>query len=90
MDTVKLEKQLRLVTLVCFVLILFLRKMFESTGSLLLTIGTIILGCIAVGSFLFRIYLEKQNGTFVAKKYYIFYFIVIIWVVMYLYEMIQK
>ncbi|WP_396179096.1 hypothetical protein [Flavobacterium sp.] len=90
MDTVKLEKQLRLVPLVCFVLILFLRKMFESTGSLLLTIGTIILGFIAVGSFLFRIYLEKQNGTFVAKKYYIFYFIIIIWMVMYFYEMIQK
>jgi hypothetical protein len=90
MNTVKLEKQLRLVPLVCFVLILFLRKMFESTGSLLLTIGTIILGFIAVGSFLFRIYLEKQNGTFVAKKYYIFYFIIIIWMVMYFYEMIQK
>ena len=89
MNTLKLEKQLRIVPIICFLLILLFRKFFENSETLL-TIGTIVLGIIAVGSFGFRIYLEKKNGTFVAKRYYIFYFIIVIWIVMYFYEMIQK
>lgn len=45
------------------------------------------LGILGVGSFFFRMYLEKKNGTFVAKRYYLVYFFIIISAVMFVYQL---
>lgn len=86
MNTQNLEKQTRLVPLFCFMLILLGRNFFETTEPIFLTVGALVLSTIAVGSILFRIYLEKQNGTFVAKKYYIFYFFMALSTFVFLYN----
>ena len=90
MNTIKLEKQMRIVPLICIVLMLLLRDKAVNDVSnpiwLYIVIG---LGILGVGSFFFRMYLEKKNGTFVAKRYYLVYFFIIISAVMFVYQLMQ-
>lgn len=89
MNTQKLEKQIRLVPLICCGLILFIRQFTFSSENPIWLIISIILGFVALISFLFKIYLEKQNGTFVAKRYYIFYLFILISLTMFVVQLWQ-
>lgn len=89
MNTQKLEKQIRIIPLICCVLILLLRQITKSDENSVWVIISIILGSIALISFFFKIYLEKQNGTFVAKRYYIFYLFILISLTMFLTQLWQ-
>ena len=86
MQTTKLEKQIRLIPLFCCIGILALRGLIRDETSDLMTIWVFILASIAVLSFLFRIYLEKKNGTFVLKKYYVLLFFILITTAMLIYN----
>ena len=90
MNTIKLEKQMRIVPLICIAFMLLLRDKAVNDVSnpiwLYIVIG---LGILGVGSFFFRMYLEKKNGTFVAKRYYLVYFFIIISAVMFVYQLMQ-
>ena len=89
MDSVKLEKQMRIVPLICFLLILFLRQLDDTADNTIKMIVSIGLGILAIVAFIFKMYLEKKNGHFVAKRYYIFYFFILISLAMFLYQMMN-
>lgn len=89
MDNVKLEKRLRLVPFVCFIFIFFARKFIGEEYSLLAVIGTIVLALISIASFVYIGYLEKKDGRFNPKKYYLFYFFIIISIVIFLFSWFQ-
>ena len=89
MDNLQLEKRLRLVPFVCFILIFFGRKFIGEEYSLLAVIGTIILALISIASFLYIMHLEKKDGRFNPKKYYLFYFFILIAIVIFLFSWFQ-
>lgn len=89
MNTQKLEKQIRIVPLICFTIILIMRQLTKTSENPVWVIITIILASIALLSFFFKIYLEKQNGTFVAKRYYIFYLFILISLTMFVVQLWQ-
>ena len=90
MDNVKLEKRLRLVPFVCFLLIFLGRKFIAEENSFLAMIFTIVLAVISIASFIYVMHLEKKDGRFNAKKYYLFYFFIIISFVVFLYSWMQS
>ena len=90
MNTVKLEKQMRIVPLICVVMMLLFRQFTKGDENPVWTIVTIVLGVLALTSFFFKMYLEKRNGHFVAKRYYLFYFFIIISLVMFVYNFLQQ
>ena len=90
MNTVKLEKQMRIVPLICVVMMLLFRQFAKGDENPVWTIVTIVLGILALISFFFKMYLEKKNGHFVAKRYYLFYFFIIISLVMFVYNFLQQ
>ncbi|WP_432672805.1 hypothetical protein [Flavobacterium sp. SM2513] len=90
MDTVKLEKQMRIVPLICVVAMLLLRQFTEGDANPIWTIISIVLGLLALASFFFKMYLEKKNGTFIAKRYYVFYFFIIISMAMLVYNLLLQ
>jgi hypothetical protein len=73
MDTIKREKQLRLVPFGCLLVLLFFRQFLIDEENLIVPIILIIA---AIASMLYVIYLEKQGGRFNAKKYYLFLFFI--------------
>lgn len=90
MDSVKLEKQLRMVPLVCLVLMLLLRnKAINDTNPVWMYL-LIAFGVLGVATFIYRIILERKNGTFVARRYYLVLFFVIISTVMFLFQMFSN
>lgn len=90
MDSVKLEKQLRMVPLVCLVLMLLLRnKAINETNPVWMYL-LIAFGVLGVAIFIYRIILERKNGTFVARRYYLVLFFVIISTVMFLFQMFSN
>ena len=89
MNTIKLEKQMRIVPLICVVMMLLFRQFAKGDENPVWTIVTIVLGILALTSFFFRMYLEKKNGHFVAKRYYLFNFFIIISAVMVVYQLVQ-
>ena len=90
MDTLKLEKQMRLVPLICVVAMLLLRQFIEGEENPILMILSIVLGILALVSFFFKMYLEKVNGHFIAKRYYVFYFFIVISLTMLVYNLTQQ
>lgn len=89
MNTVKLEKQMRIVPLICVVAMLLLRQFTKDSENPIWMIISIVLGVCALASFFFKMYLEKQNGHFVARRYFVFYFFIIISLVMLVYNLTQ-
>lgn len=88
MNTVKLEKQLRIFPLLCVVFMLLLRKKAVTQTNPIWLYIVVGLGILGVGSFFFRMYLEKKNKTFVAKRNYLIYFFIIILAIMFVYQLI--
>jgi hypothetical protein len=90
MDTVKLEKQMRIVPLICVVAMLLLRQFAKGDESTIWMILSVVLGVLALASFFFKMYLEKINGHFIAKRYYVFYFFIVISLTMLVYNLTQQ
>lgn len=90
MDNLQLEKRLRIVPFVCFLLISLGRSFIGEEYSLLAMIITIVLAVISIASFIYVMHLEKKDGRFNAKKYYLFYFFILITFVIFLYSWIQS
>ena len=90
MNTVKLEQQMRIVPLICVVAMLLLRQFTKDSENPIWMIISIVLGLLALASFLFKIYLKKKNGHFIAKRYYVFYFFIIISLGMLVYNLTQQ
>ncbi len=90
MDTLKLEQQMRLVPLICVVAMLLLRQFIKGDENPIWMIVSIILGVLALASFFFKMYLEKKNGHFIAKRYYVFYFFIIISLAMLVYNLTKQ
>ena len=89
MDNLKLEKRLRLVPFACVLLIIVLRKFIGEENSFLVLIATIFLALISIASFFYIMRLEKKDGRFNLKKYYVFYFFIIIAIVIFLFSWFQ-
>ena len=90
MNTVKLEQQMRIVPLICVVAMLLLRQFTKDSENPIWMIISIVLGLLALASFFFKMYLEKKNGHFIAKRYYVFYFFIIISLGMLVYNLTQQ
>ncbi len=88
MDTIKLEKQMRIVPLICVVAMLMLRQFTDNSNPIWMSVS-IILGVLALGSFFFKMYLEKRNGHFIAKRYYVFYFFIVISLAMLIFNLVK-
>lgn len=88
MDLIKLEKQVKLIPLFCCIGILVLRNSIKDKNGDLMTAWVSILISIAVLSLLFRIYLEKKNGTFVLKNYYLLLFFILLSATMFVYNLL--
>jgi hypothetical protein len=88
MDTVRLEKQVRMIPLFCCLGYLALRGIIRDKSSDLIVIWGLILASIAILSFLFRIYLEKRNGTFVLKRYYLMLGFILFSVAIFIYNLV--
>lgn len=88
MDTVKLEKQIRIIPLLACIAILVLRQVIEDTESMMMLWITIGLALVATLGLLGRIYLEKRNGTYVARRYYLLWFFLIFGAGMFVYNLI--
>ena len=88
MEATKLEKQIKLVPLFCCIGILALRGLVRDKSSDSMTIWVLVLASIAVLSFMFRIYLEKKNGTFVLKRYYLLFIVLILTTAMFIYNLV--
>lgn len=89
MDLVKLEKQLRIIPLICVVLMLLLREKATTDTNFVWLYIVIGLGILGVSSFFFRMYLAKKDGTSIAKRYYLVYFFIIISAVMFVTQLMQ-
>lgn len=89
MDTIKLEKRLRLVPFFCILLIFALRKFIAEENTVSLLVGTIFLAIVSIGSFFYIMHLEKKSGRYNPRKYYVFYFFIIISSVTFIYSMMQ-
>jgi heme/copper-type cytochrome/quinol oxidase subunit 4 len=89
MDTIKLEKRLRLVPLACVLLIIVLRRFIGEEYTVALLVITIFLASIATGSFFYTMHLEKKSGRYKPKKYTLFYFFIIITVAVFAYSYIK-
>lgn len=89
MDTVQLEKQMRIVPLICVVAMLILRQFTDNSNPIWMTVS-IILGLLALASFFFKMYLEKKNGHFIAKRYYVFYFFIVISLAMLVFNLLKQ
>lgn len=88
MDLIKLEKQVKLIPLFCCIGILALRGSIRDKSGDLMTIWVSILISIIVLSLLFRIHLEKKNGTFVLKNYYLLLLFLVLSVAMFVYNLV--
>ena len=89
MDPVKLEKRLRLVPFACVLLIIVLRKFLGDENSFFVLIATIFLALISIVSFFYIMHLEKKDGRFNPRKYYVFYFFIIISVLIFAYKFMK-
>ena len=89
MDSKKLETQIRIVPLVCVILMLVLRDKAVNSPNPIWMYVVIALGLTAFSSFIYRIYLEKKNGTFVAKRYYLVFSLLIISTLVFVYSLMQ-
>jgi len=78
MDTIKLEKRLRLVPLACVLLIIVLQKLVADEDYFLELMVTIALLVVSLSSAIYITYLEKKDGRFNPKKYYLFIFFLLI------------
>ena len=87
MDTVKLEKQIRIVPLLACIAILLARQTVEDPNSLTMVWVSCGLAMIAILAFAMRIYLEKKNGTYVARRYYVLWFILLFGAATFLYQL---
>jgi len=88
MDATKIEKQIKLIPLFCCVGVLALRGLVGDKSSGSMTIWVLVLASIAVLSFMFRIYLEKKNGTLVLKRYYLLFVVLILTTAMFIYNLL--
>ena len=77
-NSLTLEKRLRLVPFICLLLIFVLKRFISDEDYFLELMITIALLLVSLGSFIFIIYLEKKDGRFNLKKYYLFIFFIII------------
>jgi Na+/alanine symporter len=89
MDSKKLETKIRIIPLVCVVSILVLRDKTVNSPNPVWMYVVIALGLIAFSSFIYRIYLEKKNGTFVAKRYYLVFSLFIISTLVFVYSLMK-
>ena len=89
MDTIKLEKKMRIVPLICVVAMLILRQFTDNSNPIWMTVS-IILGVLALASFFFKMYLEKRNGHFIGKRYYVFYFFIVISLAMLIFNLVKQ
>ena len=89
MDNLKLEKRLRLVPFVCVLLIIVLRNFIGDENAFLVLIATIFLALTSIASFFYIMILEKKDGRFNPKKYYIFYFFIVISLVIFAFNYIK-
>lgn len=90
MDSVKLANRLRLIPLVCLVLMLLIRNKAVNETNPIWMYVLIAFGFLGVAIFVYRMILEKKNETFVAKRYYLILFFVIISTVLFLYQMFRN
>jgi len=77
-NSLTLEKRLRLVPFICLLLIFVLKRFIPDEDYFLELMITIALLLVSLGSFIFIIYLEKKDGRFNLKKYYLFIFFILI------------
>lgn len=77
-NSLKLEKRLRLVPFICLLLIFVLKRFISDEDSFFELMVTLALLVVSLGSFVFIIYLEKKDGRFNPKKYYLFIFFIFI------------
>ncbi len=89
MDTTRLEKQMRNITLICAGGLLIIRLFFKETDNPIVTYLIIALLLTIIVTFIYRLYLEKKNGTFVAKRYYLVFFFLIVSTLIFLYSFLQ-
>lgn len=90
MDTVKLEKQIRIIPLLAFIAILVIHQLVEDPKSMAImwvTLGLSFVASLALG---FRIHLEKKNGTYVARRYYMLWFFLTVGAGMFLYNLLGQ
>lgn len=89
MNTVKLERQIRLIPLIFIIIMLFLKSEAIESSNPLWLYAAVLFGVLGFSFFIFRIYLEKKNGKFVAKRYYLISFLMALAAVFFLYSLFQ-
>lgn len=74
----KLERNLRLVPILCVLGIIIMRRSVSKEDVVMQLIGTIVFTIVAIISYSYVIYLEKKDGRFNPKKYYVLCFFIFI------------